>query len=300
MTATPARSFVLLVTVALIATACAATRAAPGWTIGPATTAGAAAAVPSASAPAASAPAAPASASAAPAGAVGGTLDFTAVDLAFEPQMVMVPGAGTYTVNLTNKGSIGHDMTFDDGTKITADPGATATAAVQIPAGGLNFICSVPGHAEAGMTGMVMVDEAGAGATAAPGSPAPSTTPGADSHGGPPPAVAGVDPDPNAAPYKPYDAVAPPLLAGTVHDIDLAMTEGSMTVAPGYVVDAWTFGGTVPGPVIRVKVGDTVRVHLKNPATNTHGPFGRLPRQPGRLERRDDLDQARARRSSTN
>ena len=30
----------------------------------------------------------------------------------------------------------------------------------------------------------------------------------------------------------------------------------------------WTFGGTVPGPVIRVKVGDTIRVHLKNPATN--------------------------------
>jgi len=42
-----------------------------------------------------------------------------------------------------------------------------------------------------------------------------------------------------------------------------------MTVAPGYVVNAWTFGCTVPGPVIRVKVGDTVRIHLKNPATNT-------------------------------
>ena len=41
-----------------------------------------------------------------------------------------------------------------------------------------------------------------------------------------------------------------------------------MTVAPGYQVAAWTFGGTVPGPVIRVKVGDTVRVHLINPATS--------------------------------
>ena len=26
----------------------------------------------------------------------------------------------------------------------------------------------------------------------------------------------------------------------------------------------WTFNGSVPGPVIRVKVGDTVRIHLKN------------------------------------
>jgi len=34
------------------------------------------------------------------------------------------------------------------------------------------------------------------------------------------------------------------------------------------VVGVWTFGGTVPGPTIRVKVGDTIRVHLKNPATN--------------------------------
>ena len=38
-----------------------------------------------------------------------------------------------------------------------------------------------------------------------------------------------------------------------------------MTVATGFVQKVWTFGGTVPGPVIRVKVGDTIRVHLKNP-----------------------------------
>ena len=39
-----------------------------------------------------------------------------------------------------------------------------------------------------------------------------------------------------------------------------------MTVAAGFVQEVWTFSGTVPGPVIRVKVGDTIRVHLKNPA----------------------------------
>jgi nitrite reductase (NO-forming) len=37
-----------------------------------------------------------------------------------------------------------------------------------------------------------------------------------------------------------------------------------MTVAKGFVQNVWTFDGTVPGPVIRVKVGDTVRIHLKN------------------------------------
>ena len=65
-----------------------------------------------------------------------------------------------------------------------------------------------------------------------------------------------------------YDPVAPKRLDGEVHDIDLVITEQEMTVAEGYVQKVWTFGGTVPGPVIRVKVGDTIRVHLKNPAEN--------------------------------
>lgn len=38
-----------------------------------------------------------------------------------------------------------------------------------------------------------------------------------------------------------------------------------MTVAKGFVQAVWTFGGTVPGPVIRARVGDTIRIHLKNP-----------------------------------
>lgn len=41
-----------------------------------------------------------------------------------------------------------------------------------------------------------------------------------------------------------------------------------MTVAKGFVLSVWTFGGTVPGPMIRVKVGDLVRIHLKNPKEN--------------------------------
>ena len=49
------------------------------------------------------------------------------------------------------------------------------------------------------------------------------------------------------------------------------MSERLMTVAPGYEQLVWTFGDQVPGPVMRVKVGDTVRVHLINPATNMMG-----------------------------
>ncbi|MCP6769375.1 multicopper oxidase domain-containing protein, partial [Klebsiella pneumoniae] len=81
-----------------------------------------------------------------------------------------------------------------------------------------------------------------------------------------------VQPDPNAPPPVLYPAAAPALLTGDTHDIDLVIQEKLMTVAydaktkAGFVQAVWTFGGTVPGPVIRVKVGDTVRIHLKNPA----------------------------------
>ena len=91
------------------------------------------------------------------------------------------------------------------------------------------------------------------------------------------PATAGAAPapakDPNAAPYVLRDAAAPAPLEGTVHDIDLYVIEQPMTVADGFVQEVYAFGetpetATVPGPVIRVKVGDTLRVHLKNPKTN--------------------------------
>ena len=55
---------------------------------------------------------------------------------------------------------------------------------------------------------------------------------------------------------------------GDLIDVELAMTERLMTVAEGYVQHVWTFGDTVPGPTIRTQVGDTVRVHLINPAEN--------------------------------
>jgi len=83
-----------------------------------------------------------------------------------------------------------------------------------------------------------------------------------------------VEKDPNAAPYELRDPSAPPLLEGDLHDIDLYAVEAPMTVADGFVQMTYSFSSEegvpmVPGPVIRVKVGDTVRIHLHNPATNT-------------------------------
>jgi nitrite reductase (NO-forming) len=188
-----------------------------------------------------------------------GSLEIHSFDMGFKPQQLEVDKPGLYTITLINDGVVAHDLTFPDGTKIAANAGATASGDVNIPAAGLSFICSVPGHEAAGMKGNITVGGASASteATAMP----------SDDHGGPPPTT-DVQADPNAPEYTLYEAAAPQISTATVHDIDLVVEEKDMTVAPGFVQHVWTFGGTVPGPVIRVRVGDTIRIHLKNPATS--------------------------------
>ncbi len=193
---------------------------------------------------------------AAPAGAVLGTLEVEAFDSGFTPSQLTVDAPGRYAVTLTNTGQIPHDITFPGGEQAVAIAAEAATVEVDVPASGLSFLCSVPGHEQAGMVGTIAV----AGGTAAA-----STAP--DDHGGPA-ATTDVAADPKAPPYELIDATAPALLPGKVHDIDLVMTEELKTIAPGYVQKVWTFGGSVPGPVMRVKVGDTIRVKLTNATEN--------------------------------
>src|SRR5215510_10074439 len=69
-------------------------------------------------------------------------------------------------------------------------------------------------------------------------------------------------------PVTPYNPIAPARLPGTMHDLDIRAEEKLMMVAPGVTQKVWTFNGTVPGPVIRIRVGDTVRVHFRNSPTS--------------------------------
>jgi nitrite reductase (NO-forming) len=213
-------------------------------------------AAPTAAAPSPTAPPAVEAAASASAAPASNVLEVTAFDLGFTPATLDVPAPGKYQVKLKNTGATTHDITFATGETATAQPGETVIVTVDIPAGGTTFLCSIPGHAAAGMTGGIVVTGS-----------APSPTMDPNSHGGPPPTT-DVAADPNAPKPVRYDPTAPKVLPGKVHDIDLVMTEQEMTVAEGFVQKVWTFGGTVPGPVIRVHVGDTVRVHLKNPKEN--------------------------------
>lgn len=120
--------------------------------------------------------------------------------------------------------------TKDEETSVTFTPDSAGT---------FSYICTIPGHAQAGMTGQLTVgDEAVA---------SPQT---ADDIASPP------------------DSVPAPIGDREPQTIDIPMeiveTEGQLDEGTTY--DYWTFNGTVPGPMLRVREGDSVNLHLKNPA----------------------------------
>ena len=67
-----------------------------------------------------------------------------------------------------------------------------------------------------------------------------------------------------------------------VVEINLQARVARVTLAPGQSVDAWTYNGGVPGPLIRVRVGDRLIVHFVNnlpQPTTVHWHGVRLPIQ---------------------
>jgi len=104
------------------------------------------------------------------------------------------------------------------------------------------YYCDIPGHRQAGMEGKLIV-----------GTPAPAQTLDLPS----------ISRSPDDLP-GPLNRTTPE----TVH-VDLETVEVQGRLADGVGFTYWTFNGKVPGPFIRVRVGDTVEVQLKNSASST-------------------------------
>jgi nitrite reductase (NO-forming) len=62
----------------------------------------------------------------------------------------------------------------------------------------------------------------------------------------------------------------PPLSSGQRVVVKLALIDKTIEVSPGIRYKAWTFNGTIPGPVIHARVGDTIDVTLTNKAAMGH------------------------------
>jgi uncharacterized cupredoxin-like copper-binding protein len=186
-------------------------------------------------------------------GEILGTIEVRAFDIGFEPTMVHIDAPGRYAVSFFNDGTVLHDLTFADGTVLQAEPGQTAAGEVAIPAEGLSFLCSVPGHADGGMRGEVMVAGAG-GATAAPVSAEE---------------MRDVDAARTAQFPAETEGKGNQILEPTVLDDGTKVWELTASViqwqtTPDTVLEAYAYNGTVPGPQLRAAVGDRVRIVLHN------------------------------------
>jgi nitrite reductase (NO-forming) len=60
------------------------------------------------------------------------------------------------------------------------------------------------------------------------------------------------------------DAAVKPLDPSPVKEIRLDTTHKIIEIAPGVKFSAWTFGDTVPGPVVRARVGDRIKFTMTN------------------------------------
>jgi FtsP/CotA-like multicopper oxidase with cupredoxin domain len=65
---------------------------------------------------------------------------------------------------------------------------------------------------------------------------------------------------PPALPYKP----------GRVREYDVVAVDRRIEVAQGVFFDAWTYNGTVPGPIIRATEDDLLRVNFTNHGSHPH------------------------------
>jgi uncharacterized cupredoxin-like copper-binding protein len=90
-------------------------------------------------------------------GPVSPRIEVTARDMAFEPDAIAV-AAGQVEVVLHNDGSMLHDLRIEDQPFIIeAQAGETATSQVTLEPGRYQLFCSIPGHRDAGMTGVLEV-----------------------------------------------------------------------------------------------------------------------------------------------
>jgi FtsP/CotA-like multicopper oxidase with cupredoxin domain len=178
----------------------------------------------------------------------------SAFDLGFEPSTVDVREPGTYTVHFTNDGGVVHDLTFEGQPTQVAQPGEMVVFEVTIPEGGTMFLCTVPGHADGGMTGTVTV--AGEGGGGGHGGMTAEEMRDVDA------AVTARFPEETAV--HGGQRLEPEILADGTKVFDLTASAIQWEVEQGVFVEAWAYNEMVPGPEIRVQLGDRVRIVLHN------------------------------------
>lgn len=84
------------------------------------------------------------------------TVDVVATEFKFTLSRQTAPH-GTIVFAVANKGKIAHDFSIDGKTTPLIAPGKSAALSVTLPTGRFAYLCTVPGHAAAGMKGTLTV-----------------------------------------------------------------------------------------------------------------------------------------------
>ena len=178
----------------------------------------------------------------------------------------------TVKITLTAGDSVEHDVAFpafNAQSEHIAGEGKTSTFEfVADKPGTFTYNCLLPGHKEAGMVGKFEVTGE------APSAESPSSQPVSGDNvvmaaAGPVvinnPATTGSDivRDPTDLP-GPIGVREPETVR-----IDLQAIEVEGQLADGTTYKYWTFNRQVPGPFYRVRVGDTIEVHMTNSTNST-------------------------------
>lgn len=91
-------------------------------------------------------------------GGGGDAITVVATEYAFDPPDVSIEADTATTIALDNQGIIEHDWTIDElDVHIVTNAGETAEATLTAAAGTYEVYCSVPGHRDQGMEGVVTV-----------------------------------------------------------------------------------------------------------------------------------------------
>jgi nitrite reductase (NO-forming) len=236
-------------------------------------------------------------------------LTVTATEFAFAPAALEVPAGQPVEITFINKGASIHnwavpslaatrlqvismphnlpDVYLHDMTKLIGDghpivvAGPNQRAVIRftpLDVGTYQMLCTIPGHKELGMVGTLVVPvshlepDAGGEVHSNGQGPDRGRAEGQDAD-----AMSGMEmPDTGAvAPAHvarlPQAPVAPPLphRPPTLVHVTLTAKEVVGYLADGVPYRFWTFNGSVPGPMIRVRQGDTVEVTLKNALDST-------------------------------
>ncbi|HLJ65260.1 MAG TPA: multicopper oxidase domain-containing protein, partial [Stellaceae bacterium] len=171
---------------------------------------------------------------------VGGTIDGKV-----NPDLSAAEGQGVQ-ITLINGEGAEHDIVLPDenakSPRVTGKGASTTLAFRAGKPGDYTYFCSAPGHRLAGMEGKFSV-------TAKP--PAQTL------------AQADISREPTDLP-APIGKRDPQTVR-----VDLETSEIEGRLANDVTFGFWTFNGKVPGPMLRVRVGDTVEVHLTNAAESS-------------------------------